>query len=164
MRRREAKRNVTDILRSARFTADEKICRMLERETGDRKEAILYLHGTLANQNKDDSSRMDAGKILEALDKKEAAKAYLDILKDEKDNIWIRCSAMTFFVRDKSFYEDPELLKKLIYALSPIASNTREEPETIVKQASATLAVIYNKPEDEIPRKTRELLAEYRDY
>ncbi len=164
---RKREKDVVTTLRSPALTANEKICAVITKKIDQNqiKDAVSYLRETIRDQNKDDGARKEAGAILEALDKKGAAEAYLELAGDNSDNILLRCYAMTFFIREKSVFDSPEFLKKLIYALSPVAYNSGEVPDMVAKQAAITIEMIYGRKTDEtIPKKSRELLAMYSDY
>ncbi len=126
---------------------------------------VSYLRKVISNKEKDDGTRTKAGTLLEILDKKEAGEIYLELLGNNENSVWLRCSAMAFFIRDKNVFDSPDMLEKLIYGLSRLAHNYGEETEVIIKQAAATLEIIYSRRmDDTVSRKSKELLASYAEY
>ncbi len=131
----------------------------------EKEEAVSSMRKIIMDRKKGDAARIEAGAFLEIIDKNAATETYLELFEDRENSASLRCTAMAFFVKDKSFFENTKMVEKIIFALSRISSDYTDENDAVRKQAEATLWMVFSRRwEEGIPKKSRTLLSEYAEY
>ena len=131
----------------------------------EKEEAVSSMRKVITDRKRNDKGRIEAASFLEIIDKNAATEIYLELFEDRENSAGLRCTAMAFFVKDRSFFENTKMVEKIIFALSRISNDYTDENDAVRKQAEATLWMVFSRRfEEGIPKKSRTLLSEYAEY